>query len=367
MYIDVDTHYWPLKSDERVNHPAKGHVEIKGENGTYWRDGKVVISFQRGRWDLSKRYEYMDQDGFDVQVLIPENRPLVYELDPDLGKELARSYNEAVAEDLRGHDRFIGCSWVYLPDVDEAVREVRRAAEDLGLWCVKIMGRFGNLTLADESLYPFYEECARLDIPLLVHPAPFLFADGVPHPALTGAQMLPKGSGFPLGLGLPFTYMSTIGDLIFGGLMERFPTLRFGFFEGGVGWVPFLMNRLDNNVSRGQADEPSPKIGKPPEDLARMPSEYFDRLYVAAVSWENYLGSIAELWGPKQRIILGSDFNHGDNIATWPNTVGPVKKMAGLPPADRERILGGNAELLFGYDKHPERAPTGARLAGVAS
>src|SRR5256885_1545683 len=121
MYIDVDTHYWPLKSDERVKHPGRGYVEIEGGNGTYYRDGKVA--------------------------------------------------------------------------------------------------------LADESLYPFYEECARLDIPLLVHPAPFLFADGVPHPALTGAQMLPKGSGFPLGLGLPFTYMSTIGDLIFGGLMERFPTL----------------------------------------------------------------------------------------------------------------------------------------------
>src|SRR5205807_548631 len=82
----------------------------------------------------------------------------------------------------------------------------------------------------------------------------------------------------------------TIGDLIFGGLMERFPTLRFGFFEGGVGWVPFLINRLDNNVSRGQADEPSAKLGKPPEQLPRFPREYFDRLYVAATSWEDYLG-----------------------------------------------------------------------------
>ena len=50
----------------------------------------------------------MDQEGFDLQVLIPDNRPMGYEVDPDLGRALARAYNDAVAEDLAGHHRFIG-------------------------------------------------------------------------------------------------------------------------------------------------------------------------------------------------------------------------------------------------------------------
>ena len=95
MYIDGDTHYWPVRFIERVSHPGRGHVEIKDDNGkyirfgervagkiaTYYRDGNVVHSFKEGRWNIDIRREYMKKDGFDRQVLIPDNRQLIYELD----------------------------------------------------------------------------------------------------------------------------------------------------------------------------------------------------------------------------------------------------------------------------------------------
>jgi predicted TIM-barrel fold metal-dependent hydrolase len=82
--------------------------------------------------------------------------------------------------------------------------------------------------------------------------------------------------------------------------------------------------------------------------LERKPSEYFDRFYVAATSYEPYLPDIARQWGGRHRIVIGSDFDHADPIATWPHTVRDVDAMEGLDRSDRDRILGGNAAKLFG-------------------
>ncbi|HYA28077.1 MAG TPA: hypothetical protein VEI95_04615, partial [Acidobacteriota bacterium] len=134
MYIDGDTHYWPLRFIDKVKHPGKGYLEVVEDKGdmvrygevvpgkvaTYYRDGKKVHSFKEGRWSIPLRAAFMKKDGFDVQVLIPDNRPLIYECDPELGRQLARAYNDTVAEDIQGDDRFIGCAWIYLPDINES-------------------------------------------------------------------------------------------------------------------------------------------------------------------------------------------------------------------------------------------------------
>jgi predicted TIM-barrel fold metal-dependent hydrolase len=150
MYIDGDTHYWPLRFIDKVKHPGKGHLEVVEDKGdmvrygevvpgkvaTYYRDGKKIHSFKEGRWSIPLRAEFMKKDGFDIQVLIPDNRPLIYECDPELGRQLARAYNDTVAEDIQGDDRFIGVAWIYLPDIKESVKELRRAVKELGLKAV---------------------------------------------------------------------------------------------------------------------------------------------------------------------------------------------------------------------------------------
>ena len=98
-------------------------IVVPGATATYYRDGNKVHSFKEGRWSLSLRAEYMRKDGFDVQILIPDNRLLIYEVDPELGRQLARAYNDTVAEDIASDDRFVGVAWIYLPDIQESVHE----------------------------------------------------------------------------------------------------------------------------------------------------------------------------------------------------------------------------------------------------
>ena len=141
--------------------------KFPGDAATYFRDGKKIHSFSETRWNLDMHREVMLREGFDYQVVIADNRPLIYEVERDLGVAMARAYNDTVARDIDGKAYFIGIAWVYLPDVDEAIRELRRAVNDLGFRGVKLMGGHANCDLDAEVLWPFYEEVCQLDVPIL--------------------------------------------------------------------------------------------------------------------------------------------------------------------------------------------------------
>jgi predicted TIM-barrel fold metal-dependent hydrolase len=372
MYIDGDSHYWPLRFIDKVSHPGRGHVEVTKDTGdfyirfgervpgdiaTYYRDGKKIHSFKEGRWSIPLRAEFMKKDGFDAQVLIPDNRPLIYEVDAELGRQLARAYNDTAAEDIAGDDRFIGVAWIYLPDIHESVRELRRAVNDLGMKAVKLNGGYGDGDLDSEALWPLYDEVSQLDIPILVHPAARVFEAQHSHPWLVGSERYQGFPHFPTALGFPLTYMVSIARLIFSGVLDRFPTLKFAFFEGGIGWVPWLMQTLDQHTPGEASISVAVKQffgGR--AKIKKAPSEYFDQFYIAAVSWEKYLPETIKGW-PNHNIIIGSDFDHGDAVATWPRTVEVIKSMSSMSEEDKEKVLGENALRLLGmnHDRSKER------------
>ncbi len=344
MYIDCDTHYWPVEFLDRVDHPDKGRIEHDDDGWvSFYRDGEFIHRFNPGRWDLEMRKHAMDQEGFDIQVLIPDNRPFLYKSDPDLGRAMATNFNDFVADEIKGEDRFIGVSWVFLPEIKDAIRELERAKK-MGLRTVKISGGFGDLDLDHPSIWPLYEAAEDLGIPLLIHGAGREFDDQVAHPWLIGAERFEGMRFLSTCIGFSFTYIHSITRLILSGTLDRFPRLKLAFLEGGVGWVPFLQAQLDNEVIHRGYDAYQAKNGF---KLERKPSEYFDRIYISATSYETYLADTARAWR-NHRIVIGSDFDHLDPIATWPHTVKDIQTNADMPDADKEKILGGNARELFG-------------------
>ena len=196
MYIDCDTHYFPVKFLEGISdqYPESPRVVRKGDEvKSVLPDGTLIKNqAPKGRWDLDVRVQQADFEGFDKHVLIPENRELLYTWDRDLGCELARRYNDAVAQDLAecAHpERYIGVGWVFLPDVEESCKELDRMVNQLGIKAVKFMGGFEDANLGAERLWPVYDKVCQLDIPILVHDTASDRQDH-PNPALVGIEQL---------------------------------------------------------------------------------------------------------------------------------------------------------------------------------
>lgn len=356
MYIDVDTHYGAVRGFEKLSsrYPSGPRIEWEDGNPNLYIDDVLVKPYPKGNYDLDTKVAAMDREGFHRQVLIAEQREYLYRYDLALGCELAKIHNDCLAEDLANcpnRDRFIPTAYVYLPAVEESVKELERAVKELGFRGVKVtqgLGEFAKLSLATPELKPFYEKVAELDIPILVHGVGHVSLSPksrVSNPALVAGDRWPiMEGGFTLLLGAQFTYSIEMVNLLFQGVLDEFPTLRICFLEGGVSQIPDLMDRFDRRVEWGAGRRPSlPGLKKPVE-------EYFKQIFVGAGAFEKYLPFAAQEW-KDHNIVVASDYPHPDAYGTHPNTVKMIKENKLLSEEDKEKILGENAERLFGLYK----------------
>jgi aminocarboxymuconate-semialdehyde decarboxylase len=163
---------------------------------------------------------------------------------------------------------------------------------------------------------------AALGVPVFLHPLNVLGG------ARVGAYYLHNL------LGNPFDTAVAAARLVFGGVLDRFPSLRVCLPHAG-GAVPYLLGRLD----RGYQVRPECR------HLPRPPSEYLERFLFDTITHSpDALRYLIGLVGA-DRVMLGSDycFDMG-----YEDPAGMLKAVEPMSPGDRERILGGNALRLLG-------------------
>jgi len=162
-----------------------------------------------------------------------------------------------------------------------------------------------DANLGAEKLWPFYQKCCDLDVPILVHDTAS-DRDGHPNPALVGIEQLyleVDNNALPFLLGFPFRYIVDMGSLILRGALKEFPKLRICFVEGSAAFVPWLMDRLDM--------DPAAK-----KKLGKRPREFFSQIWVSAFAAEESLKYACDFW-KDHNLTVGSDYPHGDPSATW--------------------------------------------------
>ena len=176
---------------------------------------------------------------------------------------------------------------------------------------------------------PFFAEAQRLNVPVCIHVGA---GDGVPaaterfdHPLYTHA------------MAHPFEQMIASLCVVAGGLLERFPRLKFAFMEAGCGWVPYWMERLDEHYEILQPTVPW---------LTKPPSEYMKsgQMFYAFEMEEKMLPYVAEFVGA-DRLVFATDYNHSDS--KFPHTVEEVMERKDLSDAFKAKIMGENAPKLY--------------------
>lgn len=293
---------------------------------------QLVDNYKRGEAAQRKRHprptadEFqarlmdMDEFGIDIQVVFCHIAQYCYWATAEDGGRMARIGNDALAEFVgRKPERFIGMGMVPLQDVPAALQELDRMVNRLGLRAVAVNTHVDGVELGDERLLPFWAKAEQLGIPVFIHPS------GFKHPRFTRHLMWN-------GVGQPIEEAIAMSNLIYEGVLDRFPGLKVGIAHGG-GFLPYYAGRVDRNF-RNRPHE-TPKISK-------EPSQYMKRFFFDTVVYNpDMLEFLAHKVGP-ERIVLGGDYPVGeDNPAAF-------VKNAKLSSQAKRMILGGNAARILG-------------------
>ena len=273
-------------------------------------------------FDPARRIEDMDRRGIARQLLSPAPPLFCYWAPGPAAAEWCRMVNDAIAAAVaRFPNRFLGAGGLPLQSPDLAVKELERVAGFLRFPAVEIGASVTGRDLDDPALDPLWDAVSGLGVAILVHPqAPVVGQDRV------GRQNLTQVIGFPLETAL------CMSRLIFGGVLERWPRIRWCFSHGG-GAFASIVARLDHGwrvmeEARGSISEP--------------PSHYARRVWVDSLTHSpRALALILETFG-HERVVLGSDY---------PFALGTEDPVAALGPAalpsDVERLLVRDNALAF--------------------
>jgi predicted TIM-barrel fold metal-dependent hydrolase len=212
---------------------------------------------------------------------------------------------------------------VPLQDVALAVAEARRLATRGLRGLVVRPERFGGLALYDPRCDVLWEVAQGDDLALAVHGS---FGTRMP--------------GFAVGryddnlfmehmVAHPFGQMAVMMDVIAGGVLDRFPRLRVGFFESGLGWIPYWLDRLDLHFEG---------MGHHAPGLRRLPSEIFRAQCFVSMEADELTGLRWMLEKDLLRSILwGSDYPHFD--CTYPGAYAAARETFEAAHPDAARAI----------------------------
>ena len=331
----------------RVEDTPKGPFWMRegkpwGNAGSRSADGRKVVfeatgvpeQPEPGVWRPSApkyRLEDMDHDGIAAQVIY--NFLDWSFTDQALKSECLIAYNSWLAEEFcpAAPDRLIGLATLPAHDPQLAARELERAAR-LGLRGAIFDVFSATLSIADPAWDPLWATAAETGLPLSVH------VGGGMHSVTKHIHQVPWGRAAAAGLfGMQLDEILSL--VLMCGMLERHPKLNIVMGESGIGWIPYVLERIEYEIKN--------YASMYPELLKRKgPRELFAR-QVYATFTDEVLGTkmIPEIG--VGNVLWAADYPHGDG--SYPKSREVVERHFGaFSAADRRRITGDNARALYG-------------------
>lgn len=292
----------------------------------------------QGSYDPVARVAELDRDGVDAELLFPSGVIgwVIGTKDPDLHLAMVRAYNDFLSDFAAyAPDRLGGAALLPNRGIDECLAELERLEGMPGIVAYQIKAYpDGGTTLKPED-DRLWEAIVQTGKPLTIHigltDAPPV---GSPLNATGGAIKLP-------GTGHFYDAPKRMLEFIFGGVLDRFPTLRILLAEVDCGWMPYFQEQADDNYLRhAHADLKDHR-------LAKLPSEYMKEFFPAAFITDHVAIDQRERVGV-HRMLWSNDHPH--ITSDWPNSWKTINaSFAGVPDADRHAILAGNAQKLLRF------------------
>jgi predicted TIM-barrel fold metal-dependent hydrolase len=322
--------------------PNVGFNAVVGRPVDEWRmEPTRFDEMRRGAWDIHHRIADMDLNGIYASLNFPSFLPgfagqrlQQVTTDPDLAMAAVRAWNDWHLEEWAGTypDRIIPCQIPWLLDAEVGASMIRENAER-GFKAVTFSEQpsaLGLPTIHSGYWEPFFRACEETGTVINLH----IGSSGSSPSTTADAPADVAGVLF-------FAYaISAAVDWLFSLAPVRYPELKICLSEGGIGWVPALLDRLDHMGSYSQM------YGTWQSELT--PSEVLQRNFWFCAVEDQSAFALRDRIGVGH-ILLESDYPHCDS--TWPNTQRVVEEeIGGLPAEDIKKMTWENASLLY---RHP--------------
>lgn len=328
MKIDIYTHVMPLQYKKALSKYAEEFATEKAV-----QDKRPVLTDIEGRLRILDRFE-------GVLQVLSLTMPLVEEVvGPKEAAELASIANDEVAEMVAKYPkRFIAAiANVPLNSTDIAVREAERAVKELGFKGIQIPTRANGKPLSSNELMPLYELMTSFDLPIWIHP---MRSSNWPDYATESVSYNQIFSVF----GWPYDTTAAMTRLVFAGIFEKFPRIKFIIHHCG-GMVPYFADRIVVHYNNGLE-----RLGKEFfPGLTRHPIEYFKMFYTDTAINGNTSGLMCgyDFFG-EDHVLFGTDMPYDveNGAASIRQTIEAIEAMK-IPDAGKKKIYEGNARKLL--------------------
>ncbi|MEA3077803.1 MAG: hypothetical protein QOF60_2711 [Actinomycetota bacterium] len=324
---------------------------------------KSFSEIRPGTYDVHERIKDMDANGVLGSLNFPSFPRFsgalfaeVAKTDAELALAVVEAYNNWHVDKWCGEypGRFIPCVLGPIWDAELMADEMRRVAAK-GVHAVAFsMNPFGLglPSLHDAYWDPFWKACEENEIVVCMHIG-------------SGANMIQTSPDAPMLTRVTCSGINiypTAADLIWSPMMHKFPNLMFALSEGGIGWVPYFLERADFTYKHHVGDLPDhPFYGE-------KPSERFNRRLVTCFIDDAHGVQSLDVMNV-DNVTWECDYPHPDS--TWPNTPEDAwvyMKMVGDDEVVN-KITHLNANRIFNFDPFShmpkEQSTVGALRARV--
>jgi predicted TIM-barrel fold metal-dependent hydrolase len=304
--------------------------------------GCEPVSFEqmrKGAWDIDSRIEDMNANG----ILASLNFPSVVRFDGALFHEfdnkanaltLLRAYNDWHIDEWCGSHpgRNIPLALVPYWDIDATVEEIKRVSAK-GCHAITFSDNpslKGQPSIHNEHWEPLWKACADHDIVINIHIG-------------SGAQAPHASMESPIDAWIttmPISIVNSAADWLHLKALQRYP-LQVSLSEGGIGWIPYFLERADFVHEHHKAWTHADFGKKKPSDVFR---EHFLTCFIDDAFGLENLDKIGE-----NNVAYECDYPHSDTV--WPESADRLRAtLSGISDTAIEKITHGNALRLFNFD-----------------
>ena len=318
----------------------KRHVAAVG----YSRDEMTMTpmtydEMRPGCYDVAARVADMELNHVEKSLCFPTfprfcGQTFLEHPDRDLGLACVQAYNDWMVEEWCGESggALIPLTLIPLWDAELAAREVRRNA-DRGVRAVcfsEIAPHLGLPSIHSGAWDPLFAACAQTGTVVCMHIG-------------SSSRMPATSPDAPVAVAASLSFnnsMASLCDFLFSGVLVRFPELKLAYSEGQIGWLPYVLERVDDVWSEHRA------WGGVAETIPEPPSTYYYRNVYGCFFRDKHGLASLDVVG-EDNITFETDYPHTDS--TWPHTKAiATEMMAGLTAEQRYKVVRGNAITMLG-------------------